>query len=156
MKTSTLPIASVCLAGLACALAMKPTVETVNINDIKSGNVTIVGVLGRPTGEIVEVGGRWVEPADSPELLKVAERRSFHVFSIDGEELTPALVFSERDVRNLPTARSYEGTKYVAFETLRFDGIPTGAWNDGRSPLAVNRRFGAYSQLNIVRGSTNE
>ena len=73
--------------------------------------------------------------------------------SVNGKPLSSGVLFSSRDIVFAPSlgASPYESSKFVAFETIKYEGIPSDAWEGGQSPIAQSRIFGVYNCLTLVR-----
>lgn len=142
-------------AGSCMLLGMQPAHTTINVEKIRSGEVILIGDLGVPIGDVVEVAGRWVKTektGDGPTKHPNAARR-FEIISVDRKKLDAPIVFRGPDVQilmdNDAFLRNVE-KGVIAYETLRYGGLPPNVWDRLGRPVATDRKWGPYTHLTIV------
>ena len=87
----------VCVAGVSMFSAAdersKP--KTVDLAEIVDGQVQIVGLLGQPVGEVVDLRGVWVEPTS---ISGSKEPRRFEVTHVNGSRLKQPIAYLPHSV----------------------------------------------------------
>jgi hypothetical protein len=126
----------------------------VTFEQLLTGEVVIVGQLGRPVGAVVQAEAKWLAPVASKVITKNAPTETFSISSIDGTTRREPLNFSSRDVEILPGSGlepSVRGPRtYRLYETIEFRGVPGAAWNGAASPIATAEEFAVYSKIHII------
>ena len=86
-----------CVVGVSMfsAAGERSKPKTVDLAEIVDGRVQIVGLLGLPVGEVVDLRGVWVEP---PSLSNTKEPRRFEVTHVNGSRLKQPVAYLPHSV----------------------------------------------------------
>ena len=111
----------VCVVGVSMFSAAdersKP--KTVDLAEIVDGQVQIVGLLGKPIGEVVDLRGVWAEP---PNLSGTKEPRRFEVTHVNGNRLKEPVAYLSHSVhqwnRNPVVSKTGDVWEMIAYEEI--------------------------------------
>ena len=159
MKMATLSALAILVIGIIIVYIARRTERTVDIRDIQSGQILILGRLGVPVGSVVRIEGTWRFPPESVRPTKIDNPPELLVDAVQGKRLKSSVKFTRFDLTTLPIVGDPEFFKelkegkytFIAFEKCQYLSIPPAAWEGKESPIADYRTFGIYSQLTIVR-----
>jgi len=132
----------------------------VTFDQLRNGEVIIIGQLGQPVGAVVQAKAEWLAPVASMIISKSAPTDTFSISAINGVEMPEPLSFSSREVEILPGSDAKHSTRglqaYRLYETIEFRGIPGAAWNGAESPVATEEEFAVYSRIHVISIMKNE
>lgn len=93
--------------------------KTVDLAEIVDGRVEIVGLLGLPIGEVVDLRGVWVEP---PNLSSSKEPRRFEVTHVNGSRLKKPIAYFPHSVhqwnRDQVVSKTGDVWDMIAYEAI--------------------------------------
>ncbi len=110
-----------CVVGISLLFASedRPQPKTVELTEILAGRVQILGLLGQPIGELVELRGVWTEPST---LASTKEPRRFEVTHVNGSQLQKPIAYLPPLVhqwnRNPVVASTGDVWAMVAYEAI--------------------------------------